>query len=74
MTDLLEKALEAVRRMPPADQDAIAQAMLSMAHLGEAENVSEEDWQDVLAGLAEIERGEIATPEEVDAAFRSFGR
>jgi predicted transcriptional regulator len=29
--------------------------------------------EDVLAGLAEIERGELASPDEVEASFRSFG-
>jgi hypothetical protein len=31
MTKLLEKALEAVRRLPPRSQDEIAQAMLTLA-------------------------------------------
>lgn len=74
MTKLLEQALEAVRRMPPADQDAVAQAMLSMAHLGEAEEIPAEDLPDVLKGLAQAERGDLATEEEIAAAFRRFDR
>ncbi|WP_264483758.1 hypothetical protein [Methylobacterium sp. W2] len=39
MTDLLEKAVEAVRRMPPADQDTIAQAIISMTEIGGADDI-----------------------------------
>ncbi|MEH3144716.1 MAG: hypothetical protein PGN34_05080 [Methylobacterium frigidaeris] len=74
MTKLLEQALDAVRQMPPADQDAIAEAILSMLKIGDADEIDPDHLQDVLEGLAEIDRGEIATDEEVEAAFRSFDR
>jgi predicted transcriptional regulator len=76
MTKLLDKALEAVRGLPPASQDEIARAMLSLARMdgGEAEEIDPEHLPDVLEGLAEASRGEFATDEEVAAAFRSFKR
>lgn len=74
MTKLLEDAVAEVQKMPPADQDRIARAIFSLAHLGEPDNVDPEHWQEVLQALAEIERGERATPDEVAAAFRSFDR
>ncbi|ACB79859.1 conserved hypothetical protein [Methylorubrum populi BJ001] len=74
MTKLLEQAVETVRRLPAADQDTIAEAMLSLAGLGSADDIDPEHLEDVLAGLAEIERGELASPEEIEAAFRSFER
>ncbi|KQT19032.1 hypothetical protein ASG40_15300 [Methylobacterium sp. Leaf399] len=74
MTELLEKAVEAVRRMPSADQDAIAQAILSMVKIGDGEAVDPDHWQDVEDALSEVERGEFATQEEVATAFRSFSR
>ena len=40
MTKLLEKALEAVRRLPPDDQDEIALAMLTLSgNAGELEEI-----------------------------------
>ena len=74
MTKLLEQAVETVRRLPAADQDTIAEAMLRLAGLGSADDIDPEHLEDVLAGLAEIERGELASPEETEAAFRSFER
>lgn len=74
MTKLLEQAVEAVRRLPAADQDTIAEAMLGLARVGSTDDIDPEHLDDVLAGLAEIERGELASPEEVEAAFRCFER
>ena len=74
MTKLFEEAIEAVRGMPPSEQDAIAQAMLGMARIGANQAIDPEHLQDVLDGLAEIARGELATVEEVEAAFRHFER
>ncbi|WP_284210070.1 hypothetical protein [Methylorubrum aminovorans] len=56
MTKLLEQAVETVRRLPAADQDTIAEAMLGLARVGAAEDIDPEHLEDVLAGLAEIER------------------
>jgi len=72
MTDLRDKAVEAVRRMPLDTQETIAQAMLDLISLGATVAIDSEDLQDVLAGLDEIGRGDIATDEEVKAAFRRF--
>lgn len=71
MTKLLEQALEAVRQMPAADQDNIASAMLSMAKIGDALDVDPEHWAEVLETLA---HGRPASPQEVEAALRSFDR
>jgi hypothetical protein len=73
MTKLLEQAVETVRRLPAADQDTIAEAMLGLAGLGSADDIDPEHLDDVLAGLVEVERGELASPEDIEAAFRSFG-
>ena len=74
MTELLEKALETVRRLPPETQDYIARAMLSLAaDEGEPEEIDPAHLQDVLESLAQAQRGEFATEAEVEAAFRAFG-
>nr|WP_276081542.1 hypothetical protein [Methylobacterium sp. GC_Met_2] len=60
--------------MPPETQETIAQAMLDLMNLGAPSEIPADDLQDVLAGLDEIGRGELATNEEIKAAFRRFER
>ncbi|MGZ8299836.1 MAG: hypothetical protein ACXWU5_05420 [Rhodoplanes sp.] len=73
MTKLLEKALEAVRQLPPDSQDAIARAMLTLAgDEDELEEIDPAHLPDVLESLAQTKRREFATDAEVEAAFRRF--
>lgn len=78
MTELLEKAVEAVRQMPPEEQDHIAQAMLSMARIGaELEDIEPEHLAAVLEGIAQAEQGKLAkgsASEILAAAFRRHAR
>jgi hypothetical protein len=73
MTKLLERALEAVRRLPPDSQDEIARAMLSLAgEQGEPEPIDPAHLADVLESLAQAKRRQFATDADVEAAFRRF--
>jgi hypothetical protein len=73
MTKLLEKALEAVRQLPPDSQDEIALAMLALSGTAcEAEDVDVAHLPAVLEGLAQVRRRELATDAEIEAAFRRF--
>jgi hypothetical protein len=73
MTRLLEKALDAVRRLPPESQDEIARAMLNLAgDEAESEAIDPAHLPDVLEGLAQAKRRQFATDAEVEAAFRAF--
>jgi hypothetical protein len=75
MTKLLQKALEAVRRLPQDSQDEIARVMLSLT--GDREESAEVDpahLPDVLESLAQAKRRQFATDAEVEAAFRRFDR
>jgi hypothetical protein len=73
MTELLEKAVEAVRRLAPKAQDEIARAMLQLAEdEGEPEPIDPADLSAVLEGLAQADRREFASDAEVEAAFRRF--
>jgi hypothetical protein len=75
MTKLLDKALEAVRRLPPGSQDEIAHAMLILAgDDGTPEAIDPTHLTAVLEGLAQAKRREFATDDEVEAAFRRFDR
>ena len=72
MTKLMEKALEAVRRLPPDSQDEIARAMLTLAGEDEPEPIDAAHLSDVLESLAQAQRRRFATDAEVEAAFRRF--
>jgi len=74
MTKLLDQALDTVRRLPPAEQDVIARAMLNLARSGETEpeNIDQAHLPDVLQGLAQARRHQFATDAEVAAAFQRF--
>lgn len=75
MTKLLEKALEVVRRLPPDSQDEIARAILTLSgNEAEPEEVDPAHLPALLAGLAQAERREFASDEEIEAAFRRFER
>ena len=70
MTKQLEKALEAVRRLPPDSQDEIALAMLTLSgHEGEPEEIDSAHLPAVLEGLAQAKRRQFATDAEVEAGF-----
>jgi len=75
MTKLLDKAIEAAKQLQPEAQDELARTILYLVkNDGEPEEIDAEDLPDILEALAEVERGEFATDEEVEAAFRSFGK
>ena len=73
MTDLLERALEAVRRLPPDSKDEIAHAMLRLAaNNGDRENIDAVHLQAVLEGLSQAKRRQFSSDAEVEAALRRF--
>ena len=73
MTKLLEKALEAVRQLPPDSQDQIARAMLTLAAgQDELEEIDPAHLTDVLESLAQAKRREFASDAEIEAAFHRF--
>jgi predicted transcriptional regulator len=73
MTKLLERAMERAQALPAAVQDEIARLVL--AHAGEGEKVltlTPAEEADLLEARAEMERGEFATDEEVNAVFAKY--
>ncbi|MDE1987662.1 MAG: hypothetical protein KGJ28_14080 [Alphaproteobacteria bacterium] len=73
MTKLLEKAVEAVRKLSSQEQDEIARAMLQLAKSdGEPEAVGASHLSAVLEGLAQAKRRVFVSDANVDAAFRRF--
>lgn len=74
MTDLLEKAVAAVRQMPAAEQDNIAHVMLSMVKIAEPLDIEPEHLAAVMAGLAQADRGEFVEGEATEIVARAFAR
>jgi predicted transcriptional regulator len=74
MTKLLEHAVEAVRALPPAMQDELARMLLQLA--GEEQPVIQltaEEEASLEESLAQADRGEFATDDEVRAVWAKHG-
>lgn len=71
MTKVLEKAVEAARKLSANDQDEIVRVVLDMA-AGEPEQIDPAHLPAVLEGLAQTKQRTFASVEEVKAAFRRF--
>ena len=73
MTDLMERALATVRGWPAELQDEAAEILLALDRLGaEPYRVSDSELRAVDEAMAQLERGELATEAEVEAAFARF--
>lgn len=73
MTDLMQKALAAVRTWADQRQNEAAQMLLAMDRLGpDTYRASPEELAAIDAALAEVARGEAASAAEVEAAFARF--
>jgi hypothetical protein len=74
MTKLLDKALQRVRAWPKERQDDAARLLLAMDRRdAEPYTLTPEERAEIDAALAEVERGELASDEEVAAMFQRFG-
>jgi hypothetical protein len=75
MTKLLERAIEAVHRLPADTQDDIARTILHLAGCeADAESIDPAHLAAVLEGLAQAKRHEFATDDEIETAFGRFDR
>jgi hypothetical protein len=67
----MERAIEAVRRLPEDSEDDFVHAIPHLAGSGsEAEPVDPAHLAAVLEGLAQAKRREFVTDDEVEVAFR----
>ena len=75
MTKLLDRALEAARDLPPAEQDDIARVILRLAGADDEPPVplTSEEQAAVSASKTAAARGEFATDEEVRAVWAKHG-
>jgi hypothetical protein len=74
MTELLERAVEAARGLPPAAQDEIARLVLQLAGNDEPQVALSDDERAAISGSkAAAARGEFATDEQVRAVWAKHG-
>jgi hypothetical protein len=75
MTRLLEQAVQTVSALPDELQDELASILLRLAGVDQplAQLTAEED-ADLDASIAEAERGEFATDDEIRAIWAKYGR
>jgi len=73
MTKLFKRGIEAIEALPPDQQDLAGQLLLELAGRSDRQySLAPEQIEEVKLSLAEMERGEFATDEEVEEAWRSF--
>ncbi len=73
MTELLDKALAAVRKLPARSQDEIAKAILRLARDSAAPETADPAHRAaILEGQSQARRGDLASDAEVETAFRRF--
>ena len=74
MTELLEKALEAARKLPSDTQDDIARVVLQLAGADETVvTLSDDERAAINASKEAAARGEFATEEQVRATWAKHG-
>ncbi len=74
MTELLEQALEALRKLPSSAQDAYARALLeALQEEGGVYRLTEDERRAVQNSKAQAQRGEFVPDAEIDAFWRDRG-
>ena len=74
MTKLLDQALEAVRLLPPDEQDEVARVIIQLAGSDtSAVTLSPEEREAVGRSKAAAARGEFATDEQAKAIWAKHG-
>jgi predicted transcriptional regulator len=75
MTKLLDRGIAAVSALAPEQQDLAGELLLEMARSGKPSlALTSEQIADLKESVAEADRGEFASDDEVREAFRKFGR
>lgn len=74
MTKLLEQAIEKIRELPEADQDLAADFLFALAERpSEPEKLDAATRAAIMEGLAQAERGEFVSDQDMAAFFRQRG-
>ena len=74
MTKLLEQVIEKLRKLPEAEQDEAAELLLNLvARRYQPIELDADTRSAVEEGLAQVERGDVVSEEEMEAFFRRLG-
>lgn len=73
MTKLFDKGIEAVRGLPTDRQDMAGELLLSLAQAEPLYRLTPEQIADVKLAMAEADRGEFASDQEMTATWQKFG-
>jgi hypothetical protein len=72
MTKLLERGIEAVRALPADRQDMVGELLLSLATGGPEYRLTAEQLEDVKLAIAEADRGEYASDQDMAETWKKF--
>ena len=74
MTKLLKFGIKAIMALPPETQDSAGALLLKIAGAASPQyHLTSEQIEDVKLAVAEMDRSEFATNEEIEEVWRSFG-
>jgi predicted transcriptional regulator len=72
--DQIKSVLDRVLTWSPEEQAIAAETLLLMeARRGEVYHPDDEEWAAIQEGLAQAERGEFASEDEMEAVWKRFG-
>ena len=73
MTKLLEEGIKAVQGLPEERQDDAGEMLLTMAGNSSRYQLTPEQLEDLKLSIAEADRGEFVSDEEMTALWKKFG-
>jgi hypothetical protein len=73
MTTLLDQGIQAVRELPDERQDMAGEILLTLAATVPLYELTPEQIEDLKLGIAQADRGEFASDEEVARMWQKFG-
>jgi hypothetical protein len=74
MTTLLDQGIQAVRELPPERQDMAGELLLRLAATAPQYELTVEQIEDLKLAVAQADRGEFASDQEVADTWKKFGR
>ena len=75
MANVVEQAFEAMCKLTPERRDELARYVLQLAiNDDQPEDIDPAHLPAVLEGLGQAASGQFASPERIEAAFRSFNK
>jgi hypothetical protein len=74
MTTLLDQGIQAVRELPAERQDLAGELLLTIAASAPRYDLTAEQIEDLKLAIAQADRGEFATDEEVANTWKKFSR